>query len=101
MARKRAEEEAKAAKNNVVNGYPWKTLDTTDGRRIIVDRQYTRRGESQDKSTLIIISDLSDNPIYEMIISSNIGTLEVEEFFKLDSIKLLIEKDEMGCDIQI
>jgi hypothetical protein len=99
-ARKRAEEEAKAAKNKAANGYPWKTLDTTDGRRIIAGRQHTRRGESQDKSTLIVASDLSDDPIYETTTSSNVGALEVEEFFKLDGIKLLAEKDEMGRDVQ-
>lgn len=35
-----------------------------------------------------------------MITSSNVGALEVEEFFKLDGIKLLAKKDEMGRDAQ-
>jgi hypothetical protein len=49
---------------------------------------------------LIVASDLSDDLIYETTTSSNVGVLEVEEFFKLDSIKLLAEKDEIGRDVQ-
>jgi hypothetical protein len=63
-------------------------------------RQHTRRGESQGKSTLIMASDLSDDSIYDTTISSNISTLKVEEFFKLDGIKLLAEKDKIGRDAQ-
>jgi hypothetical protein len=104
-AKNKADEEAKKkaaeeAKKMAANEYPWKTLDTTDGRRIMAGRQHTRRGESQDKSTLIVASDLSDDPIYETTTGSNVGALEVEEFFNLDGIKLLAEKDEMGRDTQ-
>jgi hypothetical protein len=104
-AKKKAEEEAKKkaaeeAKKMAANEYPWKTLDTTDGRRIMAGRRHTRRGELQDKSTLIVASDLSDDPIYETTTSSNVGALEVEEFFNLDSIKLLAKKNKMGRDTQ-
>ena len=43
-------------------------------------------------------SDLSDDLIYEMITGSNVSTLKVEEFFNLNSIKLLIKKDKIGWD---
>jgi hypothetical protein len=43
-------------------------------------------------------SDLSDDLIYDTIINLNIGVLEVEEFFKLDGIKLLVKKDKIGYD---
>jgi len=45
-------------------------------------------------------SDLSDDSIYDTTTSSNISALKVEEFFKLDSIKLLAEKDKIGRDAQ-
>jgi hypothetical protein len=90
----------KAAADKEAKEYPWKTLDTPDGRRIMAGRQHSKLGKVQDKSTLIVATDLSDDPIYDMTAGSNVGTLEVEEFFKLDGIKLLADKRENGEDVK-
>ena len=99
-ADKAAADKAAAAARNSAKEYPWKTLDTPDGRRIMAGRQHSKLGNIQDRSTLIVATDLSDDPIYDMTPGSNVGTLEVEEYFKLDGIKRLAEKRENGEDVK-
>ncbi|KUJ07255.1 uncharacterized protein LY89DRAFT_742903 [Mollisia scopiformis] len=76
--------------------YPWNTLVTTDGRRVIAGRQHTKLGEDQGRSTLIVASKLGPDPIYDLISGTSIKAEEEIRFFAMLGIKRLAERRSNG-----
>ncbi|KAF8856253.1 hypothetical protein BDZ45DRAFT_745565 [Acephala macrosclerotiorum] len=96
-AKAKADANAAAAAAGKIQ-YPWTTHILPDGREIVAGRQHSRRGKLDGKSTLVIASDQSRDPlvVVKAGVEVNVDESEVEKYFNMPGIHLLAEKKKDG-----